>query len=211
MSVTDDRYTELVLEASVYEELRLRRGLLTRLPIAAKIGGCSVLAFIGATVGPIAALLPRAVREQYFDAAPTSTALSVTLLALFGCGCLLLASLGLTWIAHTRSPVDALSEDAAWRLVGLENIFTGIGFLTGGLGIFTAVGLASTGLFGVEMVDSLVALGVDPYQTGASVARTPLATSIVGIVTGIGTAALGLLVHRAVDDKETVVTEASHE
>jgi hypothetical protein len=209
ITVSDDRYTELVLEASIYEELRLRRGMATRLPIAAKIGGCSLLSFLAATLAPIVAVLPPAVRDRYFETAPTTAALSVTLLALFGCACLFVAAVGLAWIVHTRSPVDAVSEDAAWRLVGLENIFTGVAFLTGGLGIACAVGLAGTGLLGTGTVEQLLGAGVDPYQTGPAGARTPVETSVVATVGGVLTAALGLIVHRTAQTEETAGAKAS--
>jgi hypothetical protein len=208
MSVTHDRYTEVVLEASPYEELRLRRGLLTRLSIPTKIGICSLLFFVAATLAPIAAVLPPAVTEQYFDTDPTAATLSVTVLALFGCGCLLVASIGLAVIAHKRLPLDALSEDAAWRLVGLENICTGVAFLTGGLGICCAVGLVGTGLFGIETVEQLVSIGVEPYQSDTAAARTPVETSIVGTVGGVVTASLSAVVHRTASAEESVTTEA---
>jgi len=192
--VTENQYTKLVLEATPYAELRHRRGFLSRLSIAAKIGGCSGLFFLAALLAPIVAALPPAVKAQYVASDPLRVELSVSMLALFGCGCLFLASLGLAWIAIRRSPVEELSTDDAYRLVGLEDICTGLAFVTGTLGIASALTFASMGLFGVETIDNVAAVGIDPYQTTA-LTPTPIELSAVAACGGAGTAVLSIVVH----------------
>lgn len=171
-----DKYTQLVLEGSEYELLRARRGLLSGWSIPQKIRRCSYLLFSGSLLLPIMLFLPSGVKQQYLGTHPAVSRVSFTALLLFSVCCLLVASVGLAGTATYRDRIDEISEQQAWSLVGIEGLFSGIGFITGMLGIAVTLALSAIGYAGIETVDTLVASGVDPYHSRAGIA-VPVATS----------------------------------
>ncbi len=190
----DDNYTDLVLEGREYELLRARRGLLTRWSIPQKIRGCSYLLFATSAMFPLMYFLPTTVRETYLGLDPMSTRVGFTVLALLSVGCLLAASLGLTTIAIYRDRLDDISEELAWSLVGVESMFSGIGFITGMLGVVATLALSGIGHAGVETIDQLVASGIDPYHAGPAFALTVVTASGLAFCCAIAVFVLGSVV-----------------
>lgn len=190
----EDKYTELVLEGSEYELLRARRGFLSRWSIPQKVRGCSYLLFAASATFPVLYFLPTSVRRTYVGLDPASSRLSFTVLALLSVGCLLFASLGLVAIAAYRDRLDDISEDQAWSLVGVEGVFSGIGFVTGLLGVVATLVLSGLGYAGVETIDSLVTAGVDPYHASPGVPVSVFESSSIAFCTAIGVFLLGSFV-----------------
>ncbi|MWV41295.1 hypothetical protein [Natrialba sp. INN-245] len=187
-----DRYTRLVLEGAEYELLRARRGLLSRWSIPQKIRRCSYLLFAASTMLPIMHFLPAAVKQQYVGANPAFSRVSFTALTLFSVCCLLVASLGLAGTATYRDRIDDISEQQAWSLVGIEGLFSGIGFVSGFLGVAVTLALSSVGYAGIETVDALVASGVDPYHSRAGIAVTVATASAIAFCCAITVFVLGV-------------------
>lgn len=188
-----DKYTRLVLDGSEYELLRARRGLLSRWSIPQKIRRCSYLLFVSSSMLPIMLFLPSAVQEQYIGIDPASSRVSFTALALFSVCCLAVASVGLAATATYRDRIDDISEGQAWSLVGIEGMFSGIGFVSGFLGVAATLALSGVGYAGVETVDALVASGVDPYHSQAGIAVTVAAASGIAFCSAITVFLLGIL------------------
>lgn len=188
-----DKYTRLVLEGSEYEFLRARRGLLSGWTIPQKIRRCSYLLFATSALLPILFFLPAAVRQQYLDVGPASARVALTALALFSVGCLVVAGIGLAATATYRDRLDRISEGQAWSLVGIEGLFSGIGFGSGFLGVVATLVLASVGYAGVETVEALVAAGVDPYHSQAVVAVPAVVASAIAFCCAIAVFLLSVL------------------
>lgn len=189
-----DKYTQLVLEGSEYELLRARRGLLTRWSIPQKIRRCSYLLFASSSMLPIVLFLPPAVQQQYLGVGPASSRVALTALALFSVCCLVVASVGLAVTATYRDRIDEISEEQAWSLVGIEGLFSGIGFISGLLGVAATLVLSSVGYAGVETVDALVAAGVDPYHAQADIAVPVGAASGIAFCCAVTVFLLSVLV-----------------
>lgn len=176
--MADDDYTDLVLSGDTYELVRRRRGLLTGVSIPRKIRWCSGLLAVAAALLPLVRSLPPSVRAAYFRGDPGDAALAVAVVTLIGVGCLCVAALGLAGVVVRLVRSDDLTEDQAWTLVGVESVFTGIGFGTGALGVVSSVGIAAIGFAGADAVARLRAAGIDPYLEGVA-AVTVTRSSVV--------------------------------
>lgn len=143
------------------------------LSIPRKIRWCGYLALLSALVGPVVVTLPLPVREAYFAGDPTAAPLGAATIVSFGVAAVALAVVGLTALALSVGPDSDPPEDRVWLLIGAENAFTGIGFITGALGIVAGGLVLATGYWGVDVVDGLIDSGVDPYLTLNSVSATP--------------------------------------
>ena len=177
-------YTDLVLEGSEYELLRLRHGFLTRWSIPAKVRRCGYLLVAASAALPIVAFLPSAVAARYLDTAPTLARLTVTTLLLVSVFLLGVGGLGLIVLVAYRSRFETVPEAVAWTLVGLESIFTGMGLVTGTLAVAVTLVLLAVGYAGPAGVETLRTVGVEPYRTGAvvSVAAGSTTAFCVGVV-----------------------------
>jgi len=80
-------------------------------------------------LAPITVLLPEAVRETYIGEGPLFTPLSVAGLAELSVVTLFGAALGLFWVAYRGRRPNEITEDEAWTLVGLKEMFSAFGFL----------------------------------------------------------------------------------
>ncbi len=187
----DDRYTELVLDGKEYELLRARRGLLSRWSIPQKVRGCSYLMFAASAALPLMYFLPPAVRETYLGLDPANARVGFTILTVLSVACLIVASLGLIATAVYRDRLDDITEEQAWSLVGLEGMFSGIGFITGLLGVTATLLLSGVGHAGIDTVDTLVATGINPYHSGPEVSLTVLTASFVAFCCAITVFVLG--------------------
>ncbi|TYT61866.1 hypothetical protein [Natrialba swarupiae] len=180
-----DKYTRLVLEGSEYEFLRARRALLSRWTIPQKIRRCSYLLFAASSMLPIMLFLPAVVQQQHVGSDPAFSRVSFTALTLFSVCCLVGASLGLAATATYRDGLENISEEQAWSLVGIEGLFSGIGFVSGSLGVTVTLVLSAVGYAGAETVDSLIASGVDPYHSKAGIAVTVATASAIAFCCAI--------------------------
>ncbi len=191
------------IDRSEYELLRAKHGIFPLISVARKVRWCSYLSFAAALVAPIVALLPRPVREAYFAADPLSTSLGAATVVLFGTLCLGAGGVGLAALAiHlNRSPEPSGSE--IWRLVGLEDAFTGIAFVTGALGVLAGIALLATGLTGVDRVETLIGYGITPYFPLPAYPVTPRLTAAVATVAGALTLGLAAFIDRNGTDPES--------
>ncbi|SFB69179.1 hypothetical protein SAMN05444422_101224 [Halobiforma haloterrestris] len=187
----EDKYTRLVLEGSEYELLRARWGMFSRWSIPQKIRGCSFLLFAASAMFPIMFSLPGAVQERYLGVDVAASQVGFTALTLFSVGCLVGSSVGLAVLAGYRDRLDDISERQAWSLVGIEDLFSGLGLVTGLLGVVATLVLAAIGHAGVETIDALVASGVRPYRAGPRIAVTVAAASGIAFCCAITVFVLG--------------------
>lgn len=172
---------QAVLEGTAYELIRAQHGLTAVAPIPTKIRWCGGLLFVGALLFPIVLLLPESVHEASFDGTPLSYPLGVALLLIVGVGPLTFGGVGLSYVHYRIERTASISEDQAWTLVGLEDVFSGLAILTGGLAVFATVLLALVGLAGVEPVTAAQSSGVDPYaQSPVEITTVPLSSSVSG-------------------------------
>ncbi|MFC7114041.1 hypothetical protein ACFQH2_02305 [Natronoarchaeum sp. GCM10025703] len=162
--VNPDKYTDLLLEGAEYELIRAKHGLFAHWSIAQKIRGCGYLLFAASATLPLMMSLPESVTTVYFGSGPLLSEVAFSALLLFSVACLVVAAGGLGVISAYRSSLDDISESQAWSLVGFEDIFSGVAFITGLLGVSATLALAAIGHGGIETIDSLAASGVYPYH-----------------------------------------------
>lgn len=190
----EDEYIDLVLDGSTYELLRARRGISTRWPIPRKIRWCGYLSFAASALLPTVMLLPFSVREAYFGVRPAFAPMALAIVDLVGVVCLAVGGLGLAAVAVRSSRLEEISEDQAWSLVGIEDAFSGIGLVTGALGVLSALALAGVGFGGLDAVRDLLAAGVDPYLMSGTSEPTVLTASGIAFGCAIVVYLLGVLV-----------------
>lgn len=180
MSDRDD-IEQAVLGESEYDLVRLRHGTTAFTSVPRKARLCGLILVSGGLLLPIVLVLPDTVVEENLHGTPASYPLGLAFLLVVSAIPAAIGGIGLAGVAYKFSTVEEMDRDSAWQLVGLEDIFTGLGYVTGGLGVVIAVSLAATGLFGPELVDSLQASGVDPYL------RSPVewATATVGAAVAV--------------------------
>lgn len=189
-------FTEMVLEGREYELLRAKHGMLTRWSIAQKVRGCSYLLFAASVTVPVMAFLPNSVAAAYFGANPAFSEVAFSALLLLSVGCLLVAAGGLTGISAYRSSLGDISESQAWSLVGFEDIFSGVGFITGMLGVIATLVLAGLGHAGIGTIESLAASGVHPYQDEFFLSMKVLTTGGIAFCSGANVFVVGNFLER---------------
>ena len=146
---------------------------------------CGSIALLGALAAPLVATLPAPVREAAFTAPPASTSLGVAAVALFGTVAAGGAGLGLVALQRRLVRGPEPSDDDIWTLLAAEDALTGVGFVTGGLGVVVGVSLLASGHWGLEALDGLRRNGIEPYLQLSSVPVTPWLVSAVGLVVGL--------------------------
>lgn len=166
--------TEFGINRTDYDVVRTRSGMSTLWSVEKKIVWCGYFLLAASLLAPITVLLPEAVRETYIGEDPLFTPLSVAGLAELSVVTLFGAALGLFWVAYRGRRPDEITEDEAWTLVGLEEVFSAFGFLMGFVGVVVCIVAVSSGLQGVEFVESLAESSVQPYR-GDSAMAVPLA------------------------------------
>ena len=184
----DDRFVEPT-DRSQYELMRAKH-LMVPVSAARKARWCGYLLFVAALTAPIVFTLPEPIIEAQFIGDPIRTPLGAAAVASFGVLCLALAGIGLGMLARLKD-LDP-PESRVWTLIGLEDALTGIGFITGFLGVVTGVGILAIGHTGVERTAWFADIGVDPYLTFGSVPVTPLATSALALVAAVVVVGLSL-------------------
>lgn len=120
--------------------------------------------------------------------------LALAMVDLLGLACLAVAGVGLVAVDVRRSTLANPSEEQMWTLVGFEDLFSGIEFVTGELSVAVALGLAGVGFGGVPAVEQLLAFGVDPYQAVSRPEVTILGASVAAVGCGLVVYRLGVLV-----------------
>lgn len=193
---SEEEHTDPFLGGSEYELIRARSGLSTRWSIPRKVRWCGYLLFAASGLLPVVVSLPAPVRERFIGPDPASAPLAVATVDLLGVLCLVVAAVGLAAVALYRSRLGHIDEDQAWTLVGFEDVFSGIGFVTGGLAVVAALALAAVGFAGVETVQRLVDAGVDPYHMAGDPGVSTAAVSAVAFVCAVGISLLGLRLRR---------------
>lgn len=150
-------------EPTTYELIRAQYGTFTIGTISGTIRWFGYAAMAVSFVVPILLLLPEPVATAYFADQPHRSAtmlvpiMLVTVVSFIGSG------IGLALIARRRVQLAPVTEATAWKLVGYEDICSGFGIITGGLGLCLTLLLSALGYLGVETYNWLVAAGVHPY------------------------------------------------
>lgn len=178
MKGSDDAFVEPE-DRSRYELMRAKH-LMVPVSAGRKARWCGYLLCLAALAAPIVFTLPEPVQEAQFTGDPVRTPLGAAAVAAFGVLCLALAGIGLGTLERmgNRDP----PESRVWTLIGLEDALSGIGFITGFLGVVTGVGILAIGHAGTDRMEWFFDIGVDPYLTFGSVPVTPLATSALALV-----------------------------
>ena len=173
-------------ERTEYELLRAKHVIVPR-PVRTKLRWSSVIALLAALVGPVAATLPGPVREAYFSGNPPTTRLGAAAIVLAGVAGLAAAGVGLTAVAlyvdrHPNPP-----ESRAWSLLAVEDAASGLGFVTGTLGVAGGGTILASGHWGTGAVRRLTDLGIEPYLVYEPIPATPRSVTVAALVVALGT------------------------
>ena len=171
-------------ERSEYELTR-SANVIVPMPPLRKARICGALALLGSLAAPLAATLPAAVRQAAFSGPPTATPLGVAAVVLVGSLAAGGAGLGLVALQRRLARGPEPTDDAVWSFLAVEDALTGIGFVTGGLGVATGLSLLASGHWGVDALDALRRNGVEPYLSVSTVPVTPRLTSAVALAAGL--------------------------
>ncbi|ELZ55084.1 MULTISPECIES: hypothetical protein [Halorubrum] len=150
-----------------------------------KARACGVIALLGALAAPLVATLPASVRESAFTGPPASAPLGVAAVALAGTVAAGGAGLGLVALQRRLARGPEPTDDEVWTLLAVEDALTGIGFVTGGLGVVVGLSLLASGHWGLEALDGLRRNGIEPYLSLPGIPLTPWLVSAVGLVAGL--------------------------
>lgn len=184
MRGTDESHADFA-ERSRYELMRSKH-VIVPLSVPGKLRWCGSLALLAALVGPVLATLPTPVREAYFAGNPTTTPLGAATVVLFGVVAVGIAAGGLTAVAAYVDRHPDPAESRVWLLIGAEDACSGIGFITGALGVISGGAVLASGHWGVDAVERLHDLGVEPYLVFEFIPATPRLTAVVAFVVGVG-------------------------
>jgi len=169
---------------SQYDLVRAANVIVPLSPIR-KARICGVVALLGALTGPLVATLPAAVREATFSGPPAAASLGVAAVVLVGTVAAGGAGLGLVALQRRLARGPEPSGDDVWTFLAVEDALTGIGFVTGGLGVGVGLSLLASGHWGIETLDGLRRSGIEPYLAVSTVPVTPRLTSAVALTVGL--------------------------
>jgi len=105
-------------------------------------------------------------------------------------------ALGLSRVIKKRAGTDEIGEDLAWTLVSVEDISSGFSLVTGLVGSGACVAFVLSGFRGVEFLESLAEMGIQPYDADPSFGVPVLYVSALALVAGMAVAALGAYARR---------------
>ncbi|QAU13605.1 hypothetical protein EKH57_13265 [Halorubrum sp. BOL3-1] len=193
MSDDDDRFDPT--DRSQYDLVRAANVIVPLSPIR-KARICGVLAILGALAAPIVATLPAAVREVGFSGPPAATPLGVAVVVLVGTVAAGGGGLGLVALQRRLARGPEPSDADVWTFIAAEDALTGIGFVTGGLGVGVGLSLLASGHRGVETLEALHRNGVEPYLAVSTLPVTPRLTSAVAVAIGLAVLAATVAVDR---------------
>ena len=193
MSDDDARFDPT--DRSRYELVRAANIVVPLSPIR-KARICGVIALLGALSAPLVATLPAAVREENFAGSPVATPLGVAAVVLAGVVAAGGAGLALVALQRRLARGPEPSDDDVWTLLAAEDAVTGVGFVTGGLGVGIGLALLASGHWGVEAVEGLRRSGVEPYLPLSSLPVTPRLVTAVALAVGVAVLAATVVVDR---------------
>jgi hypothetical protein len=171
-------------ERSEYELTR-SANIIVPMPPLRKARICGALALLGSLAAPLVATLPAAVREANFAGPPAATSLGVAAVALAGTIAAGGAGLGLVALQRRLARGPEPTDDAVWSFLAFEDALTGVGFVTGGLGVGVGLSLLASGHWGVEALAGLRRNGVEPYLRLSTVPVTPRLVTAVALAVGL--------------------------
>jgi len=177
--------TELDIERTKYEVIRLSSGMSTVWSPEKKLTLCGCLLLLFSSVTPIVVLLPEQVRSVYLGDSPIFARLSVSFLGIFSVFVVTGGALGLFWVISKKNGTDEIDENLAWTLVSIEDISSGFALITGLIGCVACITSVSSGFRGLEFVDSLAESGVHPYDAGSFFSIPTVYLSALALVAGI--------------------------
>ncbi|WP_424013465.1 hypothetical protein ACOZ35_10010 [Halorubrum xinjiangense] len=171
-------------DRSEYELVRAGNVIVPLSPVR-KARICAGIALLGSLAAPVVATLPAAVREAGFAGPPTRTPLGVAAIVLVGAVAAAGAGLGLVALHRRLERGPEPTGDDVWSVLAVEDVLTGIGFVTGGLGVVVGLALLASGHWGVDALDALRRSGVEPYVSGPRFPVTPRLTTAVALTAGL--------------------------
>ncbi|SDF13578.1 hypothetical protein SAMN04488067_10295 [Halorubrum xinjiangense] len=171
-------------DRSEYELVRAGNVIVPLSPVR-KARMCGAIALLGSLAAPIVATLPLAVREAAFSGPPLAAPLGVAAVVLVGALAAGGGGLGLVALQRrlTRGPEP--TGDGAWEVLAVEDVLTGIGFVTGGLGVGVGLSLLASGHWGVDALESLRRNGIEPYASLSTPLVTPQLATAVALTAGL--------------------------
>ncbi|WP_096394558.1 hypothetical protein [Halorubrum trapanicum] len=171
-------------DRSEYELVRAAN-VIVPMPPLRKARICGGVALLGSLAAPVVATLPVGVRDAAFSGPPLATPLAVAAVALAGTVAAGLAGLGLVALHRRLARGPEPTDDAVWSFLAIEDALTGIGFVTGGLGVALGLSLLASGHWGVDALDALRRNGIEPYASVSTLPVTPRLTSAVALAVGL--------------------------
>jgi hypothetical protein len=178
-----DPIADTILGGSTYERLRLQRFSYFKQSVPRKLALQSGLLFTLAFVLPLAAGYPAETKALFAGHAPTAASPKMLLLGLVAGGIELGTASALVAVTVRRVQLEpTLTEEAARRLLNVEDVATLVGFVTGGFAVLLTLGFFVLGYAGPDTVASFVdSGGTSPFApSGVGVSVTTLAVAAVG-------------------------------
>ncbi|ELZ46719.1 hypothetical protein C463_03789 [Halorubrum californiense DSM 19288] len=171
-------------DRSEYDLVRAANVIVPLSPVR-KARICGGVALLGSLAAPVVATLPGAVREAAFSGPPLATPLGVAAVVLVGALAAGGAGLGLVALQRRLARGPEPSGDGVWRVLAVEDALTGIGFVTGGLGVVVGLTLLASGHWGVDALETLRRNGTEPYAPVSALPVTPRLTTAVALAVGL--------------------------
>ncbi|SEO69151.1 hypothetical protein SAMN04487948_104200 [Halogranum amylolyticum] len=175
-----DPIADAILGGSTYERLRLQRFSFFKQPVPRKLAWQSGLLFVLALVLPLAAGYPAETKALFASHSPTAASPKMLLLGLVGGGIELGTASALVAVTVRRLQLEPdLTEDAARRLLNVEDVATLVGVVTGGFAVLLTLAFFVLGYAGPEAVAAFVESGgTSPFApSGVGVSVTTLAVA----------------------------------
>jgi hypothetical protein len=171
-------------DRSEYELVRAGNVIVPLSPVR-KARICGAVALFGSLAVPIVATLPAAVRAAAFSGPPVTTPLGVAAVVLVGALAAGGAGLGLVALQRRLARGPEPAGDDVWSVLAVEDVLTGIGFVTGGLGVAVGLSLLASGHWGVDALESLRRNGIEPYASLSTPPVTPRLATAVALAAGL--------------------------
>lgn len=181
----DDPITERVLSESPYDRLRAQQFSYFPQPVDRKLAWQSYLLFALALLLPVLALTPASIRQAYFAEVATATP-KVAFVALVATVLVAGAGVGLSVTERVRLSRQPLDEHTARDIVTFEELFSVVGFGTGGFATLSVYVLVLLGFGGHQVLDSFLAVGGgNPFASsnlGATVGTVAVTALVCAVV-----------------------------
>lgn len=172
-------------ERTEYELIRARHGTFALGTTEGAIRWFGYGLFALSLVVPILWLLPEPVVEAHFTGAPHRATIMLVPIMIVTMMAFVSAGVGLAWVERRRRELYPVPDDDAWKLVGYEDISSGFGIITGGLGLAVSLVLGGAGYLGVDTYEWLLNNGVHPYGQFGMAQPTVLTIGVMALVSGL--------------------------